>query len=278
MTAAEIELIATVWLLYLANCCHVARAKTPCLLREGKGWRALAASREREWRVVVGHALPWRGWLAECAGDEAVARPSREARGRWRRFTARTSLLKQVSAAQGVFLLVFAPIAIGIFGLANIWLVLLADMVLLHLLVLGMFAWTHHAVFGAAQRAERGQAMLTLALYPIGGVRAMDVLTRHLLRDSGVFAAAQLAMEPHQRLGLARRRYFDDPPQREALRRVLGAAEYEALLCAPAQSADSRAYCPRCHEQYVIEQGECADCGIALAAFATDKSAATCGA
>jgi hypothetical protein len=193
-----------------------------------------------------------------------------------------------------LYLFIAAPTVIWMVGLSRSWIVLVLGLVFLTGAISIRFHKLHSYFFPNATD-ERFTQVLILFLSPVTAIRALDLLSRHLLEQFHPLAVAKvLCAEPEFR-ALAREllREIRHPAlpvcpnqQPEAVRaemetRALLLAGMEDLLkkagvlpaelLQPPVPLDQTcvAYCPRCLTQFTSATGRCNDCGdMPLIAFA----------
>ena len=140
---------------------------------------------------------------------------------------------------------------------------------------------------------KRFRHVAMLLISPASAMRSAEILLRTSLADYHPLAVALVVCPRSRCETIAKRVLLDlrypmpdqvpgEPSARlvydwfharlgECLEEMLRHAGIDpaALLQPPAALADARSYCPRCHNQYVIAEGSCADCGgVSLAPFA----------
>jgi hypothetical protein len=152
------------------------------------------------------------------------------------------------------------------------------------------------------RRRERWARCASLAILPPAAVRAQDLLGRDLLAAFDPLAAVVALCSREDARPFARRALLDlrhpsplgapplEPGAEETERwfrgRLLEVAEAAlgdegldlAELLRPAEREEGCASaCPRCERQYVMAEGECYECGLALAPFEGERPAACPG-
>ena len=209
-----------------------------------------------------------------------------QASARYVEFERATQFLGWACTALFAYLFLFLPLIIDAIGLARMWMVLAAALVLLMAFIHWQFVRVHKRL-----RPEDGDArwtaLFTMLLYPVAAIRAKDAVLHDLFAEFHPLAAARVLCEPEEFRRVAARTLreityplpasaaaSDEPGvqceswfrerQLAAIHRFLKDAELkpEELLAAPApNSAQSVSYCPRCCQQYAVPPGVCADCG-----------------
>jgi len=185
-----------------------------------------------------------------------------------------------------VVVFVVAPLVIWSRGLVSTWHFLLAGTFLTSGALAVLF-WRAHRAFFPGAEDERFSHGLMIALFPAAAIRAGDALSRPLLETFHPLAAALGLCHPTEFKQLARRLLLDmehpalplptahDPKLAalelwsrgatlEAARALVqrGGLNHAELTCPPVPAeACCRAYCPRCHAQFIIIEATCGDCG-----------------
>ena len=204
-------------------------------------------------------------------------------------FHRQTETLRWLCNMLFLHLFVAAPLAILWTGLPAAWLPLLLGLAVLQGLISIEFRSAHRALY-PDEPQRRWTLLMTIVLSPPAAVRAVDTLGRDLLGDFHPAAVCAALLEPEEFAGVARRmlhdlRRFDRdgaPPDRverwhrrhlgdalEALARGYGLGPAE-MMRPPVPDDDlCLSYCPRCHEQYLIAEGQCGSCDrVGLRRFA----------
>ena len=209
-----------------------------------------------------------------------------QASARYVEFDHATKFLGWACTALFAYLFLFLPLILDAIGLARVWMVLAATLVLLMAFIEWQFVRAHKRLHPGDGDA-RWTALITMLLYPVAGIRAKDVVLRDLFAEFHPLAVARVLCEPEEfgRVAARTLREFtfpipanaaaaDEPGvqceswfrerQSTALRRFLKEAELnpeELLAPPPRSSSKSVSYCPRCCQQYALSPGECRDCG-----------------
>ena len=178
-----------------------------------------------------------------------------------------------------VHLFVFAPVAAWSRGMVAIWPALLFPSLMLVGALGFEFRRAHSRLF-PDDSFERRSRLSMILLSPLAAVRAGDALSRDLLAGFHPLAVGAV-LGPRDAVADDARRTLHDLAAREgaegatgpasrlrrSLERMLTRAGWPpAVLARPPEPAPGgRSFCPRCHEQYRLDAGECADCpGVAL--------------
>ncbi len=180
--------------------------------------------------------------------------------------------------------------------IAHTW-PLLGAYYLAHILLIAwLFRRLHRSLYPKESEARWVNTLL-IATYPLGAVRALDVVQRDLFNGYHPAAVAAVLCDAATARQVASRTLrevrFPLPESSELeagfrretqewFRAHMGQAfekflrkekaPPEELLQPPARLSEScRAYCPRCCGQFVVVEGTCSDCaGIALVRFPAD--------
>lgn len=242
----------------------------------------------------------------QAAIDRAIADSFDVAaiRKRVEEFTRRTWLLKTLSMMFFMLLFVLLPVSIYLERFtATVYSIL--PMLLLTWIAAMAFYFRAHRKLLPREWLPRWKGLVTMMFVPTATIRAVDVISRHLLTGFDPVAVAAEVMDDATFADFATRTLRD-------LRRPLpvrlhsteitptGSAEQEALAsdfrariadqvekqmakrgvavepAAPEQPSDPvlRSYCPRCRLEYLVEAGTCRDCGeMPLTAFAAREGA-----
>ncbi len=181
-----------------------------------------------------------------------------------------------------VYLFLLAPGVVLWRGLESTWPLLLAALLLQMWLIAWLFRRAHRQLY-PADAETRFAATVTIVLSPMAAMRAPDVLIQDLLSEFHPLAVARGVCSPAIFELLAartlREAYYPLPAEesanapaaaewwKEKWRAVLShfveknASNVGKILGAPPPEEGCRSYCARCWSQYVVESGECADCG-----------------
>jgi hypothetical protein len=153
-----------------------------------------------------------------------------------------------------------------------------------------------HRSSAPEQGRYRVESVVVMSLCPPLAVRALDLLSRHLLSRFHPLAVAAVLTDRQRFESLARQVLLDlshplpydlnEPVQREteAFHRGLllkllqelvesQGTDPDALIAPPQPASEAcKWYCPRCHSQLTVERAECPDCGpIPLQRFPADQ-------
>jgi hypothetical protein len=180
--------------------------------------------------------------------------------------------LRTLGEAFWWFLLVVAPVFALTFGLLRAILPLLVVAVAGLAITVVCYRRSWRELHGAAQSVWRGDAVLML-LSPPGAVRAADRLTRNALRGFPPMRVARALASDAEFCRLSRLIYFDaatSDPLRHEIDALLDADGLRATFDAQPRREDGmKGFCPRCHELFLRDSGECPDCvDVTLRSFA----------
>ena len=185
-----------------------------------------------------------------------------------------------------MFLFVFTPALMSMFGLMSLIIPVALVMVILAVLTGVMFYRAHKQLF-PSEGSERFENLVKMILCPPVSIRAADVLTRNLLAGySPVVVASVLAGAGEQQFVRAFVLDLQHPLKHEVVDQAaeqtmrwavnvcleqIKQGRYlkpEDLLAPSTREQDSLSYCPRCRCQYVVSEGDCPDCpGVELITF-----------
>lgn len=230
--------------------------------------------------------------LPPASRSEAFARAEAEdldvakARSRVQEFLDCTGLLR--SLCLGLFLLLFLGLPILAAQLdAGVILVLTVPLLIVLQAAIAILFFFSHRRLHPTRRADRWKGALVAAVYPPVAMRILDRLTVPLLEDFHPLAAVA-ALSGGEDLRMLARRWLRDARHprlpvcpsadplcvetarehrvriRETYQRFFAAQglSLRELLAPPARKETAnRSYCPRCEDQYVLEQGACWSCG-----------------
>lgn len=245
----------------------------------GRAARALADVLDE----VRSHATASRAARIRRALDRAL--DAAEPRARLDGFLRRTRRLRLLCSSLFVWIGVVAPLAVFRFGIDATWIVVLAVGLVLHVSVVLAFARAFKNLLPDCV-TERMQSILAVALSPMGAVRSLDELSRHLIVDVHPLAAARL-LEAVDRRQVERAVALDvlhprvdadvDPLARETdawFREQLADAyrragfDPRASLTSPEpEDAQVTAYCARCLRQFDRAPDLCFDCSTPTLRF-----------
>jgi hypothetical protein len=184
-----------------------------------------------------------------------------------------------------VLVFVLTPAAAFVYGLVNVWLPLLASLVLAQAFIVWCFVRAHKKLYADERSGRRGQAVL-ISLSPPVAMRALDALSRDLLAEFHPVAVARVMLDEEAFRACAARVLRDAhhplPLGREGTDAdVVAAAESwrqrsvaalerfvrkqgvpdEAWAMPPAREGeDCTTWCPRCLQQFTVPAGSCSRC------------------
>jgi hypothetical protein len=192
-----------------------------------------------------------------------------------------TRWLRASSAILFLFFFFAAPLTILARGITNTWPILLLVLFCLLALTLYEFRNTHRALFPELS-SQRRTALFKMAVAPTAAMRAVDGIQRELLRRFHPIAAlavpnneAEALLFMHEWLqskpgprpeskkdAAAVMHWFREMEWRALEKTVvaIGISRHELTGAPKLSSPEVRAYCPRCRQQYVRPEGNCADC------------------
>ena len=190
----------------------------------------------------------------------------------WDEFLKQTAWLKRLAQAGFVFLFVIAPLSIVMVGPYPTWLFLLAGLMGLGLLSATQLFVLHRKYFPAA-RFDRWVQALSVGLFPLAAMRAVDRLSKDLFYGRHPVAVI-CAVGPMPASDAALREQLFDlsmaavEPYREWYRsallgevgRVLARAGFDASRQPKADDPAVTKFCPRCHNQFTNAAEICNDC------------------
>lgn len=196
--------------------------------------------------------------------------------------------------ANWLFLWVFVGGALLVWwpGFWRSWPALVVGLLLLLIAAIVQYFMAQRALFPDA-RADRWKHVALMALSPPAAMRAHDTVARDLLVGHEPLTVGRMLMSTSDFRDFARRVLLDlqhplpsNQPDDEtplkietwfrarqkelAVATVRDAGLDAAELLAPptAEASNCRSYCPRCHLQYTVGEGECTVCsGISLISF-----------
>jgi hypothetical protein len=209
------------------------------------------------------------------------------AKSRLKGFYEETSTLRTASFVLWLLTLVIVPALTLRFGFERIWILAVAAIYVSTWTTAALWVRLHRKYFPLERMGRWGYTVM-LALVPVSGMRAVDLLARRLLHDFHP-GAAVAAMTPKDRLQrflsylLRDARHpmlptcpVDDPEARSTeefyrnavLRRMAMMANSlswnsDELAALPIATGDieGEMCCPRCHARYTAEMRACEDCG-----------------
>jgi hypothetical protein len=254
------------------------------------GARLSKAASSEAAKSLATHLGQWRKLSAAQRGGEirsalAQTLDRRAARDRFEEMEARVRWLQHFATL--LFFSLFGGGALLVWSAywrAWPWLlsVLLASIVL----VLWQF-WRAHRIVYPERRGERLKLFALLLVSPPAAARAPDLIAMRRLAAFHPLAVAEIVLERHAFEDFARQMLLDcrcprlpepagQSPEAQhtelwfrelqsellAVLAVDAGLELPKLLASPEpESADCKSYCPRCRNQYVVDQGGCATCG-----------------
>ena len=207
-------------------------------------------------------------------------------RSRLEEYRRRSRTLRWTGAGLFLYLFAVSPAIIAMRGLVVTWGWLLLGVLAFLFMIVWEFSSAHRALYPEA-RGDRWSHVLSMVLAPPAAIRAHDSLAKNLLEAFHPLAAASVLLprdryrtlasaflrdvrfpihpvhpetaDGRQETELWFRTLFDGVVERFVARTEDDSA---MLLNSPGpDSIETRAYCPRCLAQFVIEEGECDDCG-----------------
>ena len=235
--------------------------------------KAPASKRER-----MAHA-----WInKQFALDEAAAL--------WRQGEKVIEPIRELSSILFLFLFVVTPILVMSFTLLPL-IIPVAVVMFIMAITIGIMFYRAHKQFFPGEGSERFESLAKMILCPPVSIRAPDLLTRNLLSDYSPIVLAELLAQSREQ-PFVRAYVLDlqhplgheiaDETAEQTIRWTAGQQLSVCLdqikggrylkpeeLEAPSQREEnSISYCPRCRCQFVVSDGECADCpGVALVVF-----------
>ena len=189
-----------------------------------------------------------------------------------------------------MFLFVFTPSLAFTFGLSPLIIPVAVVMVALAVLIAIMFHRAHKKLY-PAESSERLESLVKMILCPPVSIRAADILTRNLLAQYSPIVLASVLLgsgEPQFVRSVIldlkhslRHEVVDETAEQtitwtanEQLKVCLDQVKKgrylkpEDLLAPSQREGNSVSYCPRCHCQFLVSEGECSDCpGVKLENF-----------
>jgi hypothetical protein len=160
-----------------------------------------------------------------------------------------------------IYLFIVLPVAVFVLGLALTWLPALGI-----LLVLLARIGTAYRRRAAARRPRSSSGDLAVMLLsPPGAIRAADRFTRRACEGMRTVRIARTMASEEEFCRWARLVYFDptidnEPLKDEIAKTVAGGELHRLFSDPPAADAGMTGFCPRCHQQYLRRDGDCADC------------------
>ena len=195
--------------------------------------------------------------------------------------------IQQMGVILFMFLFVFAPGVAFVAGLSGLIIPVASVMVVLAIEIAIMFHRAHKQLY-PADSLERLESVVKMILCPPVSIRAADILTKNLLAEYSPIVLASVLPGPGEPQ-FVRSVILDlkhplkhEVSEVEAEKTITWTAGEQLKAClkndrflkpeellAPTQREEnSIAYCPRCHCQFVVSEGECPDCpGVELVSF-----------
>jgi hypothetical protein len=205
---------------------------------------------------------------------------------RWRTFQSESRWLRLLGHVLFFYLFLIAPGLLWFFGLRHAGLPVVGGLLLQTVTIAMIFRRAHRALYpdGAP---DRFVPFLTMLLAPPAAIRARDVLARNLAQPFHPLTVTQAFCSRAEFEALARHVLRDlsypilplnPSAEWEAVKieesfRVLMGEKVRAfatqaglkpdeLVRSPARTeSEQRAYCPRCHEQFIALDATCSQCG-----------------
>jgi hypothetical protein len=224
-----------------------------------------------------------RAWVAgQFAADEAAAFLSESEK--------LIKPIKQMGVILFLFLFAFTPSLAFTYGSAPLIIPVAVVMVALAVEIAIMFHRAHKQLY-PAESSERLESLVKMILCPPVSIRAADILTRNLLAEySPIVLSSVLPGSGESQFVRGVILDLKHPLKHEvvdetAAQTITWTANEQLRVCldevkkghylkpeellAPTQREEnSIAYCPRCHCQFVVSDGECPDCpGVGLVNF-----------
>ena len=198
--------------------------------------------------------------------------------------------IKQMGVILFLFLFVLTPSLASYFGLSRLIIPVAGVMVAMAVEIAIMFHRTHKKLY-PAESSERLESLVKMILCPPVSIRAADILTRNLLSEYSPIVLARVlpgSGEPQFVRSVIldlkhplRHEVVDETAEQtitwtanEQLKVCLDQVKKgrylkpEDLLAPSQREGNSVSYCPRCHCQFLVSEGECSDCpGVKLENF-----------
>lgn len=254
-------------------------------------------------RIPSAEATRLAGVIQKLAGMPAAEREPAIETERWRQWDRKQAgaILKKYRETSSslrwycniafLYLFVAVPALVAWRGLAAVWLPLLLAMVACSGLVAVEFRRARRALAGPG--AASWLDTVTILLSPLAAIRAGDALSKPVLAGFHPLVVANQLLshtEYEELAGQAVResRYPLDKVlagtepmaaatsdefqerQRKSLEEFVAqtAGPLEGFLSPPVPHPGCRSFCPRCRDQYMVDQGVCSDCpGVPLQPF-----------
>ncbi len=242
--------------------------------------RALGARLHRIWKEAPEH----RSAAIDALLDESL--DVDQVRARVDTYRKRIAATNFFCTFLWGLLFVIGPILVIRFTLA-LAILFIVPLLCALLVAVGICYWRAHRTLFPRDRGERLRHLPLLLLYPPLAIRAVDRLGAIVVDAFDPLAVGVALLEPEALRKFARTVVLDlrhplepacpaeEPDRREAeggfrsalrsaVERVLRSRNLDPdeLTRPPAPiDAQSRSYCPRCLDQYVLTEGRCSDCG-----------------
>jgi hypothetical protein len=204
----------------------------------------------------------------------------------WRKFQADTATLRRLCWAPLAWVYVICPAVMVAIGPLASWPYLLGGMFASAIPVSIAFVKVHRKLFHA-EKYDRWVHAISMSLFPIAAIRAVDRLSKDLLATFHPLAVVR-AFCGDRAAAINRPLWFDisrglasiEAAQQDDgvgwYRQVVhdaaiagGAVDASPERAPSAEDPSMAAYCPRCHRQFGAGAAACSDCeGVELTAFA----------
>ena len=179
------------------------------------------------------------------------------------------------------YMFVGVPLVMWQFGLARTWMFLLSGLAVLTGACIASFIRAHRRL-NPDCRWDRLTQAVTLAIAPIGAMRAIDRLAWFALVDYHPLAVTAILADRGTFVAAARRDRFDAARLARQSEGTVSASWHkwtleeidscldryltrpERLEAPVPDDVSLRSYCPRCGDQYVAVEGACAGCDVEL--------------
>jgi len=301
-------LLAVFLLIYLVECLSWIPANRfvfrTTWVRDFAPARSMFPIERFGYRLYLGNLIPGLGDLAVCEPldpllSDGVGKDPEELRQRFLRMLDTQRVRRRLRQCQRIvrpsytnsWLLL--ALLFGVFPILAWRLGLTISLLLLPVLLIVLVhnVWSFHRLHRLLEPqafAERREKTVALALSPLGVIRASSLLLKESIASFHPLAVSAATMPRVEARHFAARvlrelRFSLDGENvtsegqaaQSQWRTVVWEwtkkefGDPETLLGAPEKRSESSvAYCPRCEQEYVVAEGECADCrGIRLRAF-----------
>jgi hypothetical protein len=199
-------------------------------------------------------------------------------RNTWQAFLRSSRRLSSLAALPLVWLAVVTPSALVIVGPLSAWPYLLAGLFISSVIVAREFVRLHRTEL--ARGADRWLQALSMTLFPIAAIRAVDRISKEKLSHFSPFVVIGVFCDEPTGDPLLRRCGFDlertapqqaDSPaarcrawyqsqKSAAFRTLLKSLQRDPFIEPSPLDASLVLYCPRCHGQFGEGTPECSDC------------------